>query len=94
MPFKKIDVKAIIQEELKNDEFRASYERLKNEYDLIDQIVKARKKLNVTQMQLSKLINVSQQAISRIEREKHIPKMDTLMKIVEGLGLKITLSER
>jgi len=94
MPFEKIDVKTIIDEELKKDDFRASYEKLKKEYDLIEQIVKIRKNLKITQEQLAKSANVTQQAISRLEKEKHIPKIDTLMRIIDGLGMKLTLTER
>ncbi|MGB7594645.1 MAG: helix-turn-helix transcriptional regulator [Erysipelotrichaceae bacterium] len=94
MPFEKIDVKAIIDEELKKDDFKASYERLKKEYDLIEQIVKVRKSMKITQEQLARSANVTQQAISRLEKEKHIPKMDTLMRIIDGLGMKLTLTER
>lgn len=94
MPFEKIDVKAIINEEMKKDEFKTSYERLKKEYDLIDQIIKIRKNMKITQEELAKSVNVSQQAISRLEKEKHIPKIDTLMKIIDGLGMKLILTER
>lgn len=94
MPFEKIDVKVIIEEELKKDEFKASYERLKKEYDLIDQIVRIRKSMKITQEQLAISAKVSQQAISRLEKEKHIPKIDTLMRIIDGLGMKLTITER
>jgi len=91
MPFEKIDVKNIIEDELKNDDFRRGYLRLKEECELIEQLVLARKSMNITQAQLAKRVNVSQQAISRLEKEKHIPKMDTLFKIINGLGLRLNL---
>jgi len=94
MPFEILDVDAILEKELQNEDFRRSYERLKKEYDLIDQIVKARKEKNITQVQLAKYAHVSQQAISRLEKEKHIPKIDTLMRIVDGLGMRLTITER
>lgn len=93
MPFKKVDINELLKEELKNEEFRENYNRVKKEYELIEQIVMIRKKLNITQAELAKKANVSQQAISRLEKEKHIPKIDTLLKIVDGLGLKLVLTE-
>ncbi|HBZ41554.1 MAG: hypothetical protein A2Y20_04770 [Firmicutes bacterium GWF2_51_9] len=94
MPFKKIDVKEILEEELKDEYFKSNYEQIKKEYELIEQIVRIRKLKKISQVELAKKACVSQQAVSRLEREKHIPKIDTLMKIVDGLGLKLTLTER
>jgi len=94
MPFEKVNVKRNLEEELKNEEFRENYNHVRKEYELIEQIVAMRKKMKITQETLAKKANVSQQAISRLEKEKHIPKIDTLLKIVDGLGLKLTLTER
>ncbi len=94
MPFKKIDVKELLNEELKNDEFKSNFEQVKKGYELIEQIVRIRKLKKISQCELAKKASVSQQAISRLEREKHIPKIDTLMKIIDGLDLKLTLTER
>jgi len=94
MPFEKVNIKSHLEEELKNNDFRENYNRVRKEYELIEQIVAMRKKMKITQETLAKKANVSQQAISRLEKEKHIPKIDTLLKIVDGLGLKLTLTER
>jgi transcriptional regulator with XRE-family HTH domain len=50
--------------------------------------------MKITQEQLARSANVTQQAISRLEKEKHIPKIDTLMRIIDGLGMKLTITER
>lgn len=94
MPFKKIDVKELLEKELEDVALKSNYDQIKKEYELIEQIVKIRKQKKISQVDLAKKARVSQQAISRLEREKHIPKIDTLMKIVDGLGLKLTLTER
>jgi DNA-binding XRE family transcriptional regulator len=94
MPFKKINVKELLNEEMKDDVFKSNYDQVRKEYELIEQIVKIRKLKKISQIELAKKANVSQQAISRLENEKHIPKLDTLMKIVDGLGFKLTLAER
>lgn len=93
MPFEKLNVQALLNEELKDEKFKSSYEQIKKEYELIEQIVKIRKQKKISQVELAKKASVSQQAISRLEREKHMPKIDTLMKIVHGLGLKLTLTD-
>ncbi len=58
---------------------------------MIDRIVDERKKREITQEKLAALTGISQQAISRLEREKHIPKLDTLMRLLDGLGLELTI---
>lgn len=94
MPFERVNIKDILEKELTNKEVCAHFNQIKKEYELIEQIVLVRKKLNITQSELAKKAHVSQQAISRLENEKHIPNMDTLLRIVDGLGLKLVLQER
>lgn len=94
MPFEKVSIKEILDKELSNQEVSYHFNQVNKEYELIEQIVLVRKKLNITQSELAKKAHVSQQAISRLENEKHIPNMDTLLRIVDGLGLKLVLQER
>ena len=94
MGFKKIDVKHIVEEERKNKEFDLEYKKIKNEYNLIEKFVETRKRKNITQKELAELTGVSQQAISRLELEKHMPKIDTFIKILDGLDLELTIREK
>lgn len=94
MPFEKVGVKPLLENEMRNADFNSNFNQTKKEYELIEQIVVMRKKLNITQAELATKTKVSQQAISRLEKEKHIPNMDTLLKIIDGLGLKFVLTER
>jgi len=94
MPFEKVEIKPLLENEMKNLDFKSNFNQIKKEYELIEQIVMMRKKLNITQAELAIKVKVSQQAISRLENEKHIPNMNTLMRIVDGLGLNLVLVER
>lgn len=94
MPFEKVEIQPLLENEMRNKDFKANFNQIKKEYELIEQIVMMRKKLNITQAELATKTKVSQQAISRLENEKHIPNMDTLLRIVDGLGLKLVLIER
>lgn len=47
---------------LKDAEFKAEYEKLKPRYEVIEQIIKARKKQNITQSELAKRVG-TQKAI-------------------------------
>ena len=91
MAFKKIDIKATIEKERLDKEFDSEYRKIKQEYKLIETLVEARKAKNITQKELAELVGVSQQQISRLELEKHIPKMDTFIKILDGLDLELTI---
>ena len=91
MAFKRIDIKSIVEEERIDKEFDSEYRKVKQEYKLIEKLVEARKVKDITQKELAELVGVSQQAISRLELEKHIPKMDTFIRILDGLDLELTI---
>lgn len=91
MSFEKINVKEIVREKRQDLEFDHGYCKIRQEYKLIDTIVEERKKKNMTQKELANITGISQQSISRLEREKHIPQMDTFMKILDGLDLELTI---
>lgn len=91
MAFKRIDIKSTIEEERLDKEFDSEYRKIKQEYKLIEKLVETRRAKDITQKELAELVGVSQQAISRLELEKHIPKMDTFIKILDGLDLELTI---
>jgi DNA-binding XRE family transcriptional regulator len=92
--FTRVDVEKIVKDERKDQQFDLEYKKIRQEYILIAKLIEARKEKNITQKELAKATGVSQQAISRLELEKHIPKMDTFIKILDGLDLELTITER
>lgn len=95
MPFKKINVKQIVDDKkVKNPKFAKSYDEIEKEYELIRKIVRVRKEKKLTQRELARRVGVQQQVISRFEREKHIPTLTGFIKILDGLGLDIDLVEK
>ncbi len=94
MPFEKVSISDLLDKALEDSTFKDEFHQIKSEYALIEQITSIRRGMKITQAELAKRANVSQQAISRLEKEKHLPKIDTLMRIVDGLGLKLTLAKR
>ncbi len=93
-PFKEINIDQILDDNLKDNEFKMQYIKISHQYDLADQLIKIRKFKGLSQKQLAQKTELSQQAISRLEREKHIPKMDTLFKILEGLDASLEIIMR
>ncbi len=91
MPFKKVNVEQVISDKRKDPEFNQIYQEVAREYELIRQIVDVRKQHGMTQKQLADKVGVSQQVISRLEREKHIPNLSSFLRILEALDLDVML---
>ncbi len=90
MPFVEIDIKAMIEENMRDPEFAKYFKKYQLEYELIAQIVSFRKQRNITQQELAELSGVKQQVISRMERHQAFPNLTTLAKIANALGLQLT----
>lgn len=71
---------------LKDNEFKTEYEKLKPRYEAIEQIIKARKELNMTQAELAKRVGTQKSNISRLESGNYNPSLDFLTKVSEALG--------
>ncbi|MBM9575545.1 helix-turn-helix domain-containing protein [Leptospira sp. 201903070] len=67
MKLKTKDFDSLLSKELKNKDFKKEYEVLSNEFTLAKEIIKLRKKRNLTQKDLAEKIGTSQPAIARIE---------------------------
>ena len=61
------------------------------ERELIDQMVRLRKELNMSQVQLAHLTGNKQQAISRIEKKEHSPSLKLFSSMVNALGYELQL---
>lgn len=93
MPLQEIDIKSILEEELKDPQFAKYYAQYVLEYELIAQLVSSRKRKNMTQDELAIRSGVKQQVISRLERHQVFPNLSTLAKLANALDLKITMIE-
>ena len=90
---KKLNLNEILDEELKDPEFAAYYLKYQLEYELVAEIMKHRKEMDITQQTLAQQSGVRQQVISRMERHQSFPNLVTLSKIAKALGLRLTLQE-
>lgn len=59
--------------------------------DIVSSIIKRRKELGISQFALAERCGMAQPSIARIETLKTIPKLDTLLKIMQALNLKLTV---
>lgn len=58
-----------LEAEIKNPEFRAEWEALEPEFQIMRAIIEGKKEGNLTQKQLSEVTGVAQADISRFENE-------------------------
>ncbi len=81
----------VLNEELKNPEFKKEWDSLEEEYKLMSAMADMRKELNVSQKELSLRTGISQGDISKLEKGVGNPSLKTLKKIAKGLGCKLQI---
>jgi transcriptional regulator with XRE-family HTH domain len=72
-------------------EVKTQFDKLADEYALLDEFLKARAEQGLTQAQVAEKIGTTQSAVARMEsgRGKHSPSLATLSKYAEALGCKL-----
>lgn len=86
-----VNYKDDLRKRLKNPEFKKEYDALKNEFIIIQALIDARKKYNLTQKELSERSGIDQADISRIERGIANPTLRLLQKLANGLNMDLEL---
>ena len=59
---------------------------------IVGALVEKRTAMGISQRELAAMCGIPQSSVARIESYKTTPNLDTLLKIVRHLGLKITIS--
>ncbi len=83
--------KETFNEQMKNPEFRAEWEALEPEYQVIRAILEGRRGKNLTQKQLAQITNITQADISRMENGEANPSLRTLKRLAEGMGMTLKI---
>ena len=92
MPFKKINVNAVIEQQRETDrEFKEAWDSSKMEYALIGQLVAIRKEKELSQGDLAVKLDKTQQAISRIENRTVSPSLKMICSMADSLGYELKL---
>lgn len=86
-----VSFESVKRELMSDEEFRNEYDRLQPRYDIISQIIEARKELNMTQAELAKKVGTQKSNISRLESGNYNPSLDFLVKVAESLGKDIKI---
>ena len=59
---------------------------------IVGAVTAQRKALGLSQRELASICGIPQSSVARIESYKTTPNLDTLLKIMQPLGLKLTVS--
>ena len=88
------DLDKLRSELLSDPVVAAEYERLRPQYEVISQIVKARSEQGLTQAQLSARTGILQSNLSRLEGGSYNPSIGFLTRVAEGLGMELHIELR
>ena len=84
-----------IKEDLmKDEEFKAEYEKLKPRYELISEIIKVRREQNITQEELALRTGTQKSNISRLKSGTYNSPLDFPSKLAKGFGKEIHIESR
>ena len=92
MPKKSMKYEEFKAQRLKDPEVRREYEALEPQFRLIRDILSRRSELNLSQMQLAKLVGTKQPAMSRLERGDGNITINTLCRIADALDADLDIS--
>ena len=83
-----------LEEWKKNPQFAAKYERTRSEREVMRAVIRARLESKLTQKELARRTGIRQSNISRIENGTSSPTVDTLARLAEGMGKRLTIEFR
>ncbi|MBE3022153.1 helix-turn-helix domain-containing protein [Campylobacter sp. 7477a] len=86
-----INFREVLNEELKNPEFKRGYDALEDEFKAIDALIEARSKAGLTQAQIAKKMGVSQPVIARIESGAYNIKYKTFLNYIKACGKRVAI---
>jgi transcriptional regulator with XRE-family HTH domain len=87
-----IPFEQLLEEHLRDPEFRAEWERLAPARVVANRLILYRAEHGLTQTALGRLLGTPQSAIARLEIGEHIPTLPKLLKLSNVLGLEILVT--
>lgn len=82
----------LLQEELKNPDFKKEWDDIQPEMDVIRAMIDARIEQNLTQKELATRTGINQADISKLENGTKNPSLKLLKKLANGLGMQLKIS--
>lgn len=81
----------VLARQLDDDEFRADWERTALARSVADQVIRYRIEHSLSQRALAQVLGVSQAVVGRLEVGEHEPKISTLSRLAQKLGLRFSI---
>lgn len=79
------------KEWLQDPEFKKEYDALKDEFDAILSLIRARNSANLTQAQVAQKMGITQSAVARIESGAWNIKTKTFFNYLKACGKKVAI---
>ena len=79
----------LLNERLKDEDFRKESERLNSQYDVIKAVLNARKAADMTQKELAEISGVAQSDISKLENGNSNPTIKMLQRLADGMNMHL-----
>ena len=85
-------LKSYITEQMKNPEFKKSWDDLDPEFQILKAMIKAREKAGMSQAELARRIGTKQSVISRLERGAFSKaSLETIKKVADVLDKRLVI---
>lgn len=92
---KRLNNKDFVKTLMKNRRFKAEYEALKPEFELLEKMLKARSKAGLTQSQVAHKMHTTTSVVGRLEaagaQTRHSPSIKTLERYAMAVGCKLKI---
>lgn len=85
------DFRNYLNEQLKNPEFQKEWDKLEPEFNMMQVMIDARKRSNMTQKELAERTGIDQSDISKIETGNANPTLAVLKRLAEGMDMVLKL---
>lgn len=80
-----------IAKRMEDPEFKAEWDALEPEFQIVRAIIEGREEKGFTQAQLAEATGINQANISRLENGTGNPSLQTLKRLAAGMGMKLKL---
>ena len=75
-----------------NEEERHNMEEIEEVSEIVSSIIRRRQELGISQRDLAARCGIPQSSVARTETLKTTPKLDTLIKLMQALNLKLQVA--
>ena len=81
----------LLNEQLKDPEFKKEWDDMQPEMDVIRAMIDARIEQNLTQKELAKRTGIDQADISKLENGTRNPSLKLLKRLAHGMGMQLKI---